>query len=344
MKTIIVASVEEKPLPRKVSHIFGLVVLVTMVIVVAGCSDDQQLCIRDSQCPTGHACADGVCSPKLIQDTRPSDTHPLDLGVDQREDQYIFTDLGAPDGDGAVACAGNSNGKIERKEMIFSVPAQVKVVRGGSGLVLNLQGGGSAGKRLWDLTPAAKDDKTEWLKVEDVPKWAAGSFKTATYASVLMGDYGFISKTALLGVFQVKSNALVMVGGVSAKENHTKFTYTTPLETIRFPVGVGDSYTTSSNINGYTVFTVPMWMHEKYHVKVLDRGKVRLLPSFSLDALLVSVKQEAYPVANPFLKTRTEVYILMAECYGVIARVVVDGAASDLTKVKAKERWRLAGP
>ena len=343
MRTIIVASVEEEPLPLKVSNISSCLALVAALLTVVACSDDQQLCTRNSQCPTGQACADGVCSPTLRQDTRPPDVLSPDQGADQRVDQLVFPDQGPPDGDGAITCAGNNNGKIERNEMVFSVPAQVKVLKG-SGLVLNMLGSGAAGKRLWDLTPAAKDDKNEWLKVEAVPKWATGSFKTATYASRLMGDYGFITKTDLLGVFQVKPNALVMVGGVSSTENHTKFTYKTPLETIRFPVGVGDSYSTGSDINGYTVFTVPMWMHEKYHVKVLDRGKVKLLPSFSLDALLVSVKQEAYPVANPFLKTKTEVFIFMAECYGVIARVVVDGAATDLTKVKAKERWRLAGP
>ena len=224
------------------------------------------------------------------------------------------------------------------------MPAEVKVTRG-SGIVLNLLGQGAAGKRLWDLTTAATDDKVQSLKVEAVPSWAASSFKTATYASRLMGDYGYFAKTDLMGVFQVKPTALLMVGGVSTKANHTKFTYKSPLETIRFPVAAGDSYTTGSDINGFTEFTIPMWMHENYQVKVLDRGKVKLLPSFSLDVLLVSVKQEAYPVANPFLKTQTHVFIFLAECYGVVARVIADGdPGTNLQQVKVKERWRLAAP
>ena len=328
--------------PNKVCLIIGQLALAAVVAVGTNCNDTAQTCTRDSQCPADQACADGVCSPRLKQDSTPVDGQRLDQGADLEPDQLVFSDQAATDG--GVMCKANSNGKIERQEMIFSVPSQVKVTKG-SGIVLDIQGQGSAGKRLWDLTVAAADDKAEWLKVEAVPTWAASSFKTATYASRLMSNYGFITKTDLMGVFQVKDKALVMVGGVSSTAGHTRFTYDTPLETIRFPVSVGDSYITSSKINGFTVYTVPMWMNEWYRVKVLDRGKVKLLPSFTLDALLVSVEQEAYPVANPLLKTRNHAFIFLAECYGVISRVIVDGdPGTYLQKVKVKERWRLAAP
>ncbi len=331
-------------LPNKISTVFSSLVLAMAFVSATGCDGDEQMCTRDSQCPAGHACADGVCSPRLHQDSAPADLAKLDQGVDQIMDQLVFPDLAPPDGDAGLTCKANNNGKIEREEMIFSVPSKVKVTVG-SGVVLNLLGQGTAGKRLWDLTPKATDDKTDWLEVQAVPKWAASSFKTATYASRLMGDYGFLTKTELLGVFVVKPKALVLVGGVSTTDSHTKFTYATPLETIRFPVAMGDSYTTGSNINGYTAYTIPMWMHEKYDVKVLDRGKVKLLSGFTQDTLLVSEQQEAYSLANPFLKTRTRVFIFMAECYGVIARMVADGdPGKDLQKVKAKERWKLAAP
>lgn len=330
--------------PNKASLIISHLLLAALAGTTPGCNGAQEMCTRDSQCPAGQACADGVCSPKLLGDSTLPDGAGRDMGTDLLADQVIFPDQAPSDGDAGFNCTANNNGKIERQEMVFQVPSKVKVTSGG-GIVLNLLGQGSAGKRLWDLTTVAADDKTRWLEVETVPTWAASSFKTATYASRLMSNYGFITKTDLMGVFQVKAKALLMVGGVSTTANHTRFTYDTPLQTLRFPVAVGDSFVTSSNINGFTVFTVPMWMHEKYQVKVLDRGKVKLLPNFTLDALLVSVQQEAYPVANPFLKTQTHVFIFLAECYGVISRVVADGdPGANLQKVKVKERWRLAAP
>ena len=321
---------------------WGWLLVTFFVACAVACDDPSELCTRDSQCPDGYACADGVCSPKIIQDSAPGVDRGQDQGLDRQPDRQL--EMLVADGEAGTACTANNNGKIERQEVVFKVPSQVKVTSG-SGIVVNLAGLGSAGKRQWDLTAKASDDKDEWLKVEAVPSWAAGSFKGATYASRLTANFGLFTKTDLLGVFQVKATSLQLVGGVSTLANHTKFSYAKPLDTLRFPVVLGDSYTTESDVSGHSVFTVPMWIHESYQIKVRDRGKLALLPNLSLSVLLVSVKQEAYFKANPLLKTHTYAYIFVAECYGVVARVIADGdPGNDLSKVKASQRWKLAAP
>ena len=322
-----------------------LLLCVVLVVTAVGCDDKSGLCTRQTDCPAGYACADGVCSPMITPDSAPRDQGLDHSQPDVIVDQLVWPDQGPPDGDGGPAtCQGNNNGQVERKEMVVQVPSQVTVTRG-SGVVLNLLGAGTKGKRSWDLSGAASDDKDTVLKLEAVPTWTAKSFPTATYASLLMANFGLWSKTPFLGVFEVKPTALQLIGGASAKANHTRFSYSKPLDVLRFPVVMGDSYSTEADITGFTELAVPVWMHEKYSIKVLDRGKVTLFKGFALDALLVSVLQEAYPKANPLLVVRTQAYVLVAECYGTVARIIADKVpVADLSKVKAKERWRLAAP
>jgi len=246
--------------------------------------------------------------------------------------------------DGGV-CPANQDGKIQRAEMLFTVPSQVSVTLGAAGLVLDLKGKQVGGKTVWDLTGAATDDKLSKMKVEAVTNWAATHFKGATYQSALSANFGFFSKTELLGVFKATPTALKLVGAASTKKNHTRFTYTTPLETVRFPVAEGQSYVTQSEVKGIMEFAVPVMLQEKYTVKVLGRGELKLLPNFSLDTLLVSVKQEVQNKLNPLLKSSTQVYMFMAECYGAVARIVAkDATVKDLSKVSLKERWKLSAP
>ena len=265
-----------------------------------------------------------------------------DLGPDMTPDGQVKPDV--KPADGGLTCPANQNGKIERAEMMFKIPSQV-IVTLGSGIALNLEGTQVGGKTSWDLTKAAADDKSSKMKIEVVPSWAASNFSGASYASKLSASFGLFTKTDLLGVFKVTPTALKLVGAASEKAKHTRFSYTTPLDTVRFPVAEGQSYVTQSEVKGIMEFALPVWLQEKYTVAVLKRGTLKLHGNFSLDALLVSVKQEVHNKANPLLKSTSQVYLFMAECYGVVARVIAkDAAVKSLASVQVKERWKLSAP
>lgn len=311
-----------------------------ILLVTPGCQEDGAQCVRDQDCTGGQVCADGVCSVVMGQDSAPQEA-----GAELGPDATLALDLTPADGgDSGGVCPANQDGKIQRAEMLFTVPSQVTVTLG-TGLTVDLKGAQVAGKTVWDLTAAASDDKATAMKIEALSGWAASHFAGATYASALSANFGFFTKTDLVGMFKVTPTALRLMGAASTKANHTRFTYTTPLDTVRFPMAEGTSYVTQSEVKGTMEYAVPVWLQEKYTVTVLKRGSLKLYANFALDTLLVSVKQEVANKINPLLKSQTQVYLFMAECYGVVARVIAqDATVKDLSKVKAKERWKLSAP
>lgn len=311
--------------------------------VLSGCetSPGSSGCVLPNDCPAGQTCADRVCTPVLINDLGYTPEIGPDQGADGTPDALVWPDLNL---DGGPLCTPNNNGKIERNEMIFSVPSSVKVTLG-SGITVNLKGTTQGSKTVWDLRGAAPDDSPQQMKLEAVPSWAAANFKGAAYSSKLMARFGFFSKVDLLGVFKVTPTALQLLGAVSDKANHTRFSYDTPLDLVRFPVTAGDSFVTSSVVKGFTETVVPVWLQETYTITVVQQGELKLYANFSLPALLVRADQEVYNKANPLLKIRTHAFLFMAECYGVVARVVAaKDPGKDLSQVQAKERWKLAAP
>lgn len=318
-----------------------LALALLLALLLGGCDPRSPRCTRSEQCGPGEVCADGICAPLF----------PLDQGTPDRGSEAGATEAGPdrgpePDRGGrdGGACVPNQNGVLERGELPLTVPGSLAVVRGGD-LVLDLQGGGTPGARRWDLSKAAANDKNETMKVLAVPGWAAGSFPGASYASRLMEGYGLWVKVDLLGVFRLSQRALSLQGAISDKANHTRMVYSAPLDTLRFPVTVGQSFSSEATVAGTTDYAVAVWLRERYTVDVLDRGQLTLGPTFTLPALLVRLRQSAYPLANPLLKSTTTAFLFLAECYGTVAHVVAKSdPGQNLASVQVKERWTLALP
>ncbi len=323
--------------PRAGRH----VALLALGLLGYGCAEPGTLCVRDAQCPQGQVCGDGVCSPRGLTDGAAGEGTPG--GPDSAPDTWR-PDYTLARQDGQGACTPDNDGQVARDELLFAVPSAVRVTLG-TGLTLDLQGVQRGGVTYWDLNPGAADDHAVQMAVQAVPAWTAASFPQATYASQLTADFGTFTRVDLLGVFQVTATALQLQGAVSDKANHTRVTYDRPLVALRFPVRVGDSYSSQAAMSGFTDYAVPVMNTERYEVQVLQRGRLRLLFGLTIDALLVRVRQQLTPTLNPLLKSRTTVFFFVAECYGIVARVVAaadPGAA--LAAVKAEQRWKLASP
>lgn len=316
--------------------------VVPLVLLGLSCDPTGPLCTSTAQCPTGEVCADGRCSPQVRVDHGAWDQRLRDRGMDGLLD--AVTDRGRLDGDQGLACTPDNDGQVERDEVRFTVPSQVSVTRG-TKLWVNLKGQGQGANLVWDLTASATDDVTMQVKLEAIPAWAAPAFPQAQYASTMSVDYGLITKVDLLGVFAVTSSALQLVGAVSDKPHHTQLVYAQPVDLLRFPAASGDSFSTEAVITGITEYMVAAWLKERYTVDVLGHGQVKLLSNFAPPALLVRVRQEVAPVANPLLKSTTTVFLFLSECYGTVAHLT---AAKDpgikLDSVEIKERWRLSAP
>lgn len=321
-------------------------VLALLALGCPGCSDPTAQCTVAADCPSGQTCSDGHCLPVFKTDGSPTPTEggPDGAAADQGEDKYVWPDLGP--GDGAL-CPANQNGKVEREELVITVPASVTYVLG-TEITVDLAGTSSGGQTVWDLTAAATDDHPQPLKLDAVPSWAAASFPN-TPGNV---TYTMLMDTELdaYGVFTVSDTQMLLLGMISGQQDKGELSYSTPIEMLHFPVQAGDSYTSKALATGHWVlsFCPTCWLctecplnnWDSYEVAVVGTGKLKL-PSLTLDVVLVRTT-----VTQNWWSTTT-VFMFMAECYGTVARVIVDGdpgTGTDLSQVVAKERWRLATP
>lgn len=304
-----------------------------------GCDDTaSNYCQRDTDCPlSGYRCSDGLCTPKIVADARPdglSDARTPDVGVDAGSDAW--PDLGQ--GDGGPTCKGNSDDSVARAEMPIAVGSKVAYSIG-TGLTVDLKGTQQGGRTHWDLTANASDDQRIVSELLPVFAWAQNDFKDATYAALIDQGQG------AYGVFKATDNSLQLLGVISEKQAVPFFSgitlsYAKPIDMLRFPVGPTGSYTSESSASGY--FNGPwLYVSESYRNEVIGTGTLKL-PDITFDVVLQRSVLTQTPYANPLLVKKRTVFLFLAECYGIVARVVVDGEAGNLAAVPAQERWRLA--
>lgn len=307
-----------------------------LLLLLAACDPEPELCTLHSQCPPGQLCADGRCTPTVQQDAAPGDRGPhqerlaADLGGDGTADGGGLPEIGA---DGPISCQPDNDDQVARSEMVFALGVEVPYTVGG-GITVDLRGVQTGGRTLWDLSAAAPDDHQETSALQALPGWAGPSFPGATYMSLLDHDLG------TYGVFAATPDALQLLGVISEQPDQTRLEYSAPVDLLRFPVTSLGAYQTEADVTG-TLNWMPLWLHEAYSVTVLGAGDLQL-PQLRLPVLLVQVKVVQTPV-NPLLATTRVTFMFVAECYGVVARVVAEGDPDDqLEAVLAAERRRLA--
>jgi len=310
----------------------GGAVGLVLLALAAGCSEPSDACTRASDCPAGQTCSDGRCLPVLKGDIGPTEAGLDGPAHDLAADGPVWPDTGPTDG----GCTGNQNGKIEREELVLVVPTSL-MYRVGTDVQLDLAGSSSGGQTVWDLSGAAKDDHDEPMDLEPVPAWASSHFAGATYVSLLDAS------TDMHGVYLVSQTRMQLLGAISGKQSYGRVTYSTPVDLLRFPIQPGDSYGTKTFGTGFWgISVISNW--ETWDAEVVKAGTVKL-PKLSLDAVMVRIRSEQYLYGNPLLLSTTTLFLFISECYGVVARVVVDGdPGASPGQVVAKERWRLTTP
>jgi hypothetical protein len=311
---------------------------------LSGCDDTASaFCVRDTDCAANERCSDGVCTLRLLADSGEPDGLRPDLGLseagtDQGADTTPPGDLG--EGDGGPICKANADDAVARSEMPIAVGSSITYAIG-TGLTIDLVGTKKSGRTHWSLEQTAVDDKTVVSELLEVFAWAKADYKDATYTSLIS------DKDGAYGVFKATPNALQLLGVIS-KDKAVPFSsgielpYSKPIDMLRFPVDKSLSYTSEANASGY--FNGPwLYVSEQYTVKTLDVGTLKL-PKISFEAVLVKVAIKQTPYANPFLVKRRTVFLFVAECYGIVGRIVVGAEVKDSehAAVKADERWRIS--
>jgi hypothetical protein len=295
----------------------------------AACNADDLGCRIDVECGAGQVCADGICVPARSLEGGPS---LPDGGLGD------LAQPGPPDGfspDALTAsCPFNGDGILQRAEIpaMPGLGAYFESTPAGQTATVNLvkQSGG------WDFSAVAASDQKvfDGLLSPNGPWWAA-LFPSASYAQLL--DSG----TGLLGVYRIEDSALRLLGAVSTTGGvgSTAVAYNPPIDVIRFPLKLGDSWSTTSTVTG-TYLGVFFDATETWAMKVDDTGSAKTqAATFSTLRLRVDFEQD-YGLSI----TKQIVYLFLAECYGVVTRVRSQNGETSADFTQASEYRRMAAP
>jgi hypothetical protein len=296
----------------------------------AGCGGDSVTgCRTDADCEAGDACVVGQCRPLTGADLS---------GV--VADMGAPADLETPIPDGwnpdalAASCTFNGDGTIARSEEQFTVGlgALFAVNAPSTTVPVNLV----AQNNTWDFSAAVSGEAKQFDQlVTPTGQWWASDFTGATYGERIDdGQQAF-------GVFRVNGDKLEMMGVVSDQGGltRTELTYTTPIVVLQFPLAVGNTWTSESDVSG-VASGIAFFAHEKYVFTVDKRGTTKV-PAASFDTLRIKM---AYTQTYGALVTTRISYLHMAECYGAVARVRSQDNETSADFTQAAEYRRLANP
>jgi hypothetical protein len=297
--------------------------------LAAGCGGNERACRLDEDCGPGQACVAGACRPLAGADLSAG----VDLGAAPADLSTEIPDGWNPDAL-AASCTFNRDGTITRDEESFTVGLGALFAVNAPGTPVPVDVVAKGG--VWDFSAPVSSERKQFDQlVTPSGQWWAGDFPSATYAERI--DDG----QQAYGVFRVSSDKLEMLGVVSDQGgvNRTELTYAAPIVVLKFPLSVGVTWTSQSNVSG-VVSGVGFLANEKYVFDVDQRGTTKV-PAGSFDTLRLRM---SYTQTYGALVTTRISYLHLAECYGAVARVRSqdDETSNDFTQ--AAEYRRLATP
>jgi hypothetical protein len=146
----------------------------------------------------------------------------------------------------------------------------------------------------------------------------------------------------VLGAYLPTNDALQLLGWFSQERNKAKVTYRTPVDVLRFPLKMGDTWNVKTTASGsfpqnFTLYSAS----EDYDFAVDAKGKAKT-PAGTFDVLRLRFKLRQTQTL-PVVATISRItYLFIAECFGVVARVESKLYESDENFTKASRLKRLS--
>ncbi len=296
-----------------------LLAVVAQLALLDGCAAAaERQCSVGADCASGACSVDGKCVIVAKSDTGlpGTETSPADGAT--TEDDGVVTETGTPtEGgttDGAAGCSPNQDGRIEAFEIplraglkaTFRVAENATFATAGTAL--------GADTRKWDLSTAFTGDKDVLVTTKPVAgNWFASKYADATYVTELAAS------SDVLGVFRIDAGGLVLLGAASPKDTATKtdLKYATPPQILAFPLEVGKTWKTTSNVTG-TANGLFASYSETYDAKVDAKGEL-VAPLGTFQVLRVKM---ILTRTVGLSTTTTRSYAFVSECFGTVANLV----------------------
>jgi hypothetical protein len=302
-------------------------------LVSVGCaasSGDE--CQIGSDCVSGACAANGQCVP--LDDDGGNAGGGGSTSTSNSNGGGGTTSVGGSGQGGGGLCPANGDAVIEESGLFL-----------GSGLSANLriaQGAqvdttGSAqpdGTRIWDLTVAFSGDHAavvQTLALDGL--WYANLFPTASYAARLT------DADDLLGVYEIASNKLLLLGVVSPADGltRTELEYDPPIVILDLPVSLNKTWSTDSTVTGLAQGVV-VFYSESYSFNADQRGETKT-PLGDFDVLRVHSELVRTVGVVP---TTIQAHAFMAECFGTVAAITSEDNELEVEFTSASEVRRLS--
>jgi hypothetical protein len=235
----------------------------------------------------------------------------------------------------APLCSGNNDGMIERTELQFPLGLTVNYLVNPPGTTVTVDPDGQMEPdgRHWDLT--SSQGSALPLSLSPVAgQWFAPSFPGATYYTV--SDIG----SGTLGIFKVTDDALQILGFASPEPNKTLLVYSTPIDSLRFPIRLGDGYVSTGTIVNGTLNGMPFASTDTYRVSV-DALGTAVLPFLTFQNTLRVHVELSQALPGGVAITHIQ-YLFFHECYGELGRMVSNPGETNTSFNTAAEFRRLA--
>jgi hypothetical protein len=217
--------------------------------------------------------------------------------------------------DQAPACRSNNDGVLSRDELPFVLGGSARYLQNPDGTVATVDpvGEDSPDGPTWDFTSTAG----EAIDLPILPvagTWFEAHFPGATYATYT----DLASKT--LGVFRLGDAGLQIMGYVSEAPNETLLVYDQPVDSIRFPLAVGDTWTMTGHVVNGLYQKLPVAETDTYKITVDEKGVV-VLPFLRVNSTL-RIRIEFDQALPGGLVNHTLQLLYFRECVGEVGRMV----------------------
>ncbi|MBU1432831.1 hypothetical protein KKF91_20010 [Myxococcota bacterium] len=273
-------------------------------------------CISDLQCPLGATCGQGRCeggAPPPNEDAGGLDDGGAGLDGGP-EDAASGQDAGIAPDSGAPLCDPSGDGVLRREEFLLEAGSVAHFLVADGPQTVDLAGENCAEGRCWDLSAPREGDARQIVELFPVEgAWYAEEFPDASYASLLERERRW------LGVFRLSDEGLDLLGTASETPRDMLTTYDPPVRLYQFPLQVGDSWVSESTQMGYWGFS-SVWTEDVYTVQVVERGQMTT-PQGPFPALqVITTLDQSVPFT--IFGSDQVIHTFLAECFGVIARIV----------------------
>lgn len=299
--------------------------------LLTACASAAHTCRVGAECASGVCTTAGVCLE--LHDTGPLDAGLSPDGAPLNDANVVGDDAGPMDDAGVRLCSGNGDGFVSREEVPLRAGLHA-TFRVAQSTPIDTTGGSDP--RTWDLSGALSGDADARVDLLDPSgAWWSADFPTATYAAQLSAS------SDNLGVFQVTDTELLLLGVVSPMDGltRTNLAYDPPVTVLAFPLGMSDTWMTTSTVTGQALGV--FGTYTETYTSVVDAAGTLVTPLGTIENVLrVRTDMERTSGLVPITSSRT--FAFVAECFGTAATITSQPNETHVEFTTAAEVRRLA--